>query len=295
MPGSRGGTDVPVDSGRWALTAGAPLGDAGLMTARTDTKGGSAVSVAAAVATRGFAVIPDVLDRSEVAHLVEVLDRLVNQDLEHPDPRRRGDDWMSFNGVLRDDAIAGVVTQPDILRPVESILGPTCIMYACVSSSMPPRGANYSVRVHVDSQRVIPSYPTNVGALVALTDFTEANGATRFLPGSFERLDRPTQEEFDRDAEMVFPGAGSVVIFNARTWHSGGVNRTDEPRHALTVNYCRAYMRQHFDFVRMVPPERVPTLSPVLRRVLGFDVRMPTSLDEYYVDEADRLYKPNQG
>ena len=63
----------------------------------------------------------------------------------------------------------------------------------------------------------------------------------------------------------------------------------------MTVNYCRAYMRQSFDFVRMVPPERVPALSPTLRRVLGFDVRMPTSLDEYYVDEADRLYKANQG
>ena len=240
-------------------------------------------------------MIPDVFDRAEVARLVEVLDRLVRQDLAHPDPRRRADDWMSFNGVLREDAIAEVVTHPKILPCIESILGPTCIMYACVSSSMPPRGSNYSVRVHVDSQRVIPSYPTNIGALVALTDFTEANGATRFLPGSFERLDRPTQQEFDRDSEMVFPSAGSVIVFNARTWHSGGVNRTDEPRHALTVNYCRAYMRQHFDFARMVPPERVPSLSPVLRRVLGFDVRMPTSLDEYYVDEADRLYKANQG
>ena len=28
--------------------------------------------------------------------------------------------------------------------------------------------------------------------MIALTDFTEENGATRFLPGSFERLDPPT-------------------------------------------------------------------------------------------------------
>jgi len=250
---------------------------------------------ASEVARRGFAILPDVLDPGEVSRLIEALDRLIAEDLDHPDPRRRNDDWMAFNGALRDDSIAQVVTHPKILPHVEALLGPTCIMYACVSSTMPPNGTNFSMRVHVDSPRVIPSYPTNVGVMVALTDYTEQNGATRFLPGSFERFEPPTTEDFDRDAEMVFPRAGSAVLFNARTWHTGGVNRTAEPRHAVTVNYCRAYMRQSFDFVRMVPPETVPTLSPVLRRVLGFDVRMPTSLDEYYVDEADRLYKANQG
>lgn len=253
------------------------------------------VTAAEEVTTRGYAIIPDVLDPAEVTYVRDVLDRLIGEDLALPDPRRRHDDWMSFNGVVRDDAIADVVTHPKILPHVEAILGPTCIMYACVSSSMPPNGTNYSRRVHVDSQRVIPSYPTNIGVLTALSDFTEENGATRLLPGSFERLDPPAQAEFDRDAETVFPRAGDALIFNARTWHAGGINHTDEPRHALTVNYCRSYMRQHFDFPRMVPAERIPTLSPVLRRVLGFDVRMPTSLDEYYVDEADRLYKPNQG
>jgi ectoine hydroxylase-related dioxygenase (phytanoyl-CoA dioxygenase family) len=245
--------------------------------------------------TVGFCVVPGVLDGDEVEHLKVVLDRLIQEDLRNPDPRRRNDDWMSFNGALRDDAIAEVVAHPKILPHVESVLGPTCIMYACISSSMPPGGTNYSRRVHVDCQRVIPSYPTNVGVMVALTDFTEENGATRFLPGSFERIDVPSRAEYDRDSVMVFPRAGDAVVFNARIWHSGGVNHTDEPRHALTVNYCRSYMRQHFDFPRMIAPERAATLSPVLRRVLGFDVRMPTSLDEYYVDEADRLYKANQG
>ncbi len=253
------------------------------------------LDVAHEVTTRGFTVVPDVLDSGEVTRLTAVLDRLVREDLSHPDPRRRADDWMSFNGALRDPAIADVVTHPAILPHIEAILGPTCIMYACVSSSMPPNGTNYSRRIHVDSQRVIPGYPTNIGALVALTDFTEENGATRFLPGSFERLDRPTRDEYDRDAEMVRPSAGSVVIFNARTWHTGGVNHTSEPRHALTVNYCRSFMRQHFDFSRMIPPDEAATMPPALRRVLGFDVRMPTSLDEYYVPESERLYKANQG
>ena len=57
--------------------------------------------------TRGYTVIPDVLDAAEVGHLIDVLGTLIEEDLAHPDPRRRNDDWMSFNGVLRDPAIAG--------------------------------------------------------------------------------------------------------------------------------------------------------------------------------------------
>ena len=252
-------------------------------------------TVAEAVRSDGYAVVPGVLDAGQVSALVEVLDRLVREDLSHPDARRRHDDWMVFNGVLRDPKIAQTVVHPRILTEVEAILGPTCIMYACISSSMPPHGTNYSHRVHVDCPRVIPAYPTNIGALVALTDFTDANGPTRLLPGSFERLDQPTDAEFDAHAATVYPRAGDALVFNARTWHSGGINQTDQPRHALTINYCRSYMRQYFDYPRMIPAEQAATLSPVLRRVLGYDVRMPTSLEEYYVDEADRLYKPNQG
>src|SRR3954466_1944682 len=109
------------------------------------------LDVAHEVTTRGFTVVPDVLGAAEVEHLTGVLERLLHEDLAHPDPTRRADDWMSFNGVLRDDAIADVVTHTGILPHIEAILGATCIMYACVSSSMPPNGTNYSRRIHVDS------------------------------------------------------------------------------------------------------------------------------------------------
>jgi ectoine hydroxylase-related dioxygenase (phytanoyl-CoA dioxygenase family) len=85
------------------------------------------------------------------------------------------------------------------------------------------------------------------------------------------------------------------VLFNARLWHAGGENRTDRARHALTLNVCRSYMRQRFDYPRLVPPEAIAALGPVGRRFLGFDVRMPVSLEEYYVPPEHRLYKAGQG
>ncbi|MEZ5224997.1 MAG: hypothetical protein R2743_26135 [Ilumatobacteraceae bacterium] len=63
----------------------------------------------------------------------------------------------------------------------------------------------------------------------------------------------------------------------------------------MTINACRSYMRQRFDYPRMIGPEIASSLSPVLRRLLGYDVRVPTSLEEYYLPEDQRLYKANQG
>jgi ectoine hydroxylase-related dioxygenase (phytanoyl-CoA dioxygenase family) len=246
------------------------------------------------VRAEGFAVLPGVLEADAVDRYRSALQRLIEDDLASGDPRRGADEWMVLNVMLRDELFMDLLVNCHVREVVDALLGPTSILYAFVSSSMPPRGTNYSNRLHVDSQRVIPGYPTNVGVIVALDDFTDDNGATWFLPRSFEQ-EVVTEDEFWASAVRAYPRAGDAVVFNARTWHSGGTNVTDGPRHAVTMNYVRSYMRQHFDFPRMVPPDEATTLPEELRRVLGFHVRVPTSLEEYYVDPADRLYRAGQG
>ena len=247
------------------------------------------------LATDGFEIVPSVVATADITRLKKRLQRLIDEDLTSGDLRRIQDQWMVLNVMLRDPEFMQLLVNPAVRAAVDRVLGATSILYAFVTSSMPPSGTNYSHRVHVDSQRVIPGYPTNVGVIVAFDDFTDENGATYFLPGSFERETPPTDEEFMEQAVRVHPRAGDAVIFNARTWHLGGRNVTGAPRHAVTMNYVRSYMRQHFDFPKMISEADAATFSPELRRVLGYNVRMPKSLEEYYVDPADRLYLPGQG
>jgi ectoine hydroxylase-related dioxygenase (phytanoyl-CoA dioxygenase family) len=202
---------------------------------------------------------------------------------------------MVQNLMTRGLPFAKLMESEKVQAYLSDLLGDTCIVYAYTSSSMPPGSSNYSNRIHVDCPRLIPGYITNVGVLIALTDFTVENGASRFLPGSFVRAETPSESEFETKGERVFPKAGDAVIFNARTFHKGYPNRTSGPRHAITMNVCRSYMRQRFDYPRLVPKDVVDALGPVGKRFLGFNVRMPVSLDEYYVPEDQRLYKSNQG
>ncbi len=131
--------------------------------------------------------------------------------------------------------------------------------------------------------------------MIALDDFTIENGATFFLPYSQNRLNIPTEKEFMEKAEQVYPKKGDAVIFNASVWHKGGFNNTDIPRHALKLTVCRSFMRPRFDYPRLVDSNIIDILGEMGKRFLGFNVRMPTSLEEYYLPEEQRLYKANQG
>jgi ectoine hydroxylase-related dioxygenase (phytanoyl-CoA dioxygenase family) len=247
------------------------------------------------VRQRGFTVVPDILPSADVPRLRQRLQECIAEDLEKWRGRSYADAWMVQNLMARDLLFARVTENAAMQSYLCDLLGDSCIVYAYTSSSMPPAGTNYSHRVHVDCPRLIPGYITNVGVMLVLDDFTMENGATYFLPESFTRENVPTLDEFLTAAERVFPRAGDMVLFNARTWHLGGENRSSQPRHALTLNVCRSYMRQRFDYPRLVPREIVDRLTEVGRRFLGFNVRMPTSLEEYYVPEDRRLYKANQG
>jgi ectoine hydroxylase-related dioxygenase (phytanoyl-CoA dioxygenase family) len=248
----------------------------------------------AELAEVGLTILPQVVEGTAVATLRGELVAAIEEDLRlRPDVFDAG---MVHNCMVRGPAMAALLDHRLMNATVQSVLGETCILYAYQSSSLPPHGqTNYGRRIHRDSPRFIPEYPTNVGVILALDDFTEENGATHYMPGSHKMEGLPTEDEFRHLERRAFCQAGDMVIFQARLMHCSGINRTGEPRHALTLNLCRSYMRQRFDFPRLVPAELIASLGPDGQRLIGMNVRVPTSLDEFYLPEAERLYKPNQG
>jgi ectoine hydroxylase-related dioxygenase (phytanoyl-CoA dioxygenase family) len=247
------------------------------------------------IENRGFTVVPSVIAEAEVKILREALEIAIGEDFQRWGERDYVNANMVLNLMSRGADFVRLLDNDVLHAYLTPLLSDTCILYAYTSSSMPPSGTNYARRIHVDCPRFILGYATNIGITLALDDFTEENGATYMLPGSHRIREAPSEDDFNRGAERVLPRAGEAIIFNARTWHRGGVNRTNRYRHAVTMNVCRSYMRQQFDFPRMIDAGIVDKLGDRGRRFLGFDVRMPVSLDEYYRPPELRPYKPNQG
>ncbi len=108
-------------------------------------------------------------------------------------------------------------------------------------------------------------------AMWMLDEFTEANGATIVVPGS-HLSGRQPDAAMDENADWVSVTgpAGSVVIFEGRTWHSTGVNRTDKTRIGLTTNFCAPQFRQQENLLLGTRPEVLESMSSELKRLCGF-------------------------
>lgn len=246
------------------------------------------------IAREGFAVLHGAVRDLDIDPVRERLAELIDDDRasSYSNPV---DDFMVQNLMLRDRRFLDLLAHTAIIGAFDALLGTTSIVYAYTSSSLPARGTNYSNRIHVDCPRVIPGYITNIGVIVPLDDFTGATGGTRFLPRSFEQIEPPDRETFERDAVRPAAGPGDLIVFNARTWHEGGLNTTDRDRHAVTINGCRSYMRQRFDYPRMIPADVAAALPESTLRLLGFHVQVPTTLEDYYAPADRRGYRPGQG
>lgn len=242
--------------------------------------------------TVGCSVVTGVLDRSFIDRAKCELAAAIEKEVQyHQGSREYSDYGMVLLCSLYGGAFLDLFDNPRLTEPFNAALGEGSIVYAYTSSSMPPRGGNYSNRIHTDCPRIIPGYITNVGATILLDDFTVDNGATWFLPGSQQQAEAPSEEFFFGNAVRLVAPAGSVWFFNARLWHAGGRNQTDQWRHALTINMCRPWMKQRIDIPRAMSHMDLSACSPQVLQKLGFHSQCPASYDEYYQPPERRKWK----
>jgi len=159
---------------------------------------------------------------------------------------------------------------------------------------------NVAQMLHRDMMQYQPFVAMNKHApraitnlMLALTDFTEENGATRLIPGSqdwddFEDMGTP---------DMTIPAllnAGDAVLFGGKVVHGGGANISfDDFRRGLTIPMQASIITPEEAYPLIVPLELARTLSPRVQKILGFRSQYPTGSpglwQHNYADLADYL------
>jgi ectoine hydroxylase-related dioxygenase (phytanoyl-CoA dioxygenase family) len=113
-------------------------------------------------------------------------------------------------------------------------------------------------------------YHVQCNTIWAMTDFTEANGATRLMPGS---QDLPNS--FEHTIDETVPAAmskGSCLLYTGKVYHGGGANTSDQTRVGLNITYDVGWLRQEENQYLSVPREIAETLPDELLRLMGYRI-----------------------
>ena len=177
--------------------------------------------------------------------------------------------------VARSKTARGVVLHPAVLDVAQGFLGRHASNFQLnltqIMRLLPGQGAQPLHRDRYLWSRHLPrEVEPQLNCMWALTEFTEANGATRVLPGSQRwDWDREPRPEETLAAEMSL---GSVLVYTGSVVHGGGANTAASPRVGMNITYLLSWLRQEENQYLSCPPEIARDLEPELQALLGYTV-----------------------
>lgn len=219
------------------------------------------------IRSEGFVLLRDMMTPERVETLREALDKVYRDEAQVPRQTAEKGCLRGYNLVRRDARFREALQEPAMVEIVDELLGNNCILHSFESRSALPGGGFQSL--HRDMP-YIEKIPLSINIVWMLDDFTEENGATRVVPRSHLRTEGPEPNKVYEDEFLAVAPAGSIVMFDTKTWHGGGHNRTDKIRRAFHVHYCRSWVKPQRDHPRSMDAESLKGASPLLIRLLGY-------------------------
>src|SRR5262245_26536811 len=222
--------------------------------------------------SRGYTILENAIEPELVATLVAAIRRIERESGAAPrgNPAEGFATLRTYNLLAKDPVFQSMPVHPAVLPLVERVLDPGCLLSGMTAIDIGP--GERAQPIHPDDLVMTvprPHPPLMCTSLWALTDFTEANGATRILPGTHleSRID-PASPSIP--AEMR---AGSVLVIDGGLWHGGGANTTEnEWRIGVNVQYCAGFCRPQQNQYLGIPREITRTFSDRLLELCGYSL-----------------------
>jgi ectoine hydroxylase-related dioxygenase (phytanoyl-CoA dioxygenase family) len=226
----------------------------------------------------GFHVVPSVLTADELARARGVVDATIAQ------MRAAG---VSTHSAIIDPNEANVrlynlpnwnpefidlLGHPVVEALVELTLGANHILSNFTGNVALP--GSKSMKIHSDQALVIPppwNAPWAMNIIWCIDDVHEANGATRYVPGShkWKTFEEVPADVADRSRAFSAP-AGSVIAMEGRVWHTSGANVTaDERRAMLFAYYSSDFIRPQVNWEACLSPAVKDSLHGKQRSLFG--------------------------
>lgn len=224
----------------------------------------------------GWCILPNALPPAQI-HALD--DALAGDFAATPfsDGGFYGTTTKRFSRLLtRAPGAAALVQHRWILGIVEMVLAPWC---ECIQLN-----TTQAIAVHPGAPAQLPHRDQDmwrgpvgeieylVNVMWPLTDFTEANGATRVWPRSHGASALTETDGASFSAEMP-PGA--ALLFLGSTLHGAGANRSQDVRRGIVVGYALGWLKPYENQWLAYPPEVARAFPSDLAALVGYRQHRP--------------------
>lgn len=228
------------------------------------------------VLEHGYAVLPNCFSKAEAAEARAEIERLLGSAPLAGRNRFEGERTNRIYGLLNKSRVFDKFATLDrVLALNDFFLDRNYLISALHTISIQP-GERAQALHHDDGFIEIarPRAPLGTAVMLAFSEYTAENGATRVIPGSHlwgaDRRGQPGET-----VPALCP-EGGVVFLISTTWHGGGANTTAAAvRHSATVQYCQPYLRPIENQVLAVDPRRLDDIPAPLVDLMGYRIMAP--------------------
>ena len=231
-----------------------------------------AETISALLETDGALILDDVLTGAEVDRVQAEIDPFVAATSDGRDSFTGYQTTRTGALAARSPACRDLIMHPAILAACDAFLKRACDRYQLhLTQVIRIRPGQPRQPLHRDRLAwggFLKGVEPQLNTIWAMTDFTEANGATQVVPGSPAWAESRRAEPHEIGYAQM--RRGSVLVYSGSVIHGGGENRSGADRVGINITYCLGWLRQEENQYLSCPPAIARTLDPKLQALLGY-------------------------
>tara|TARA_A100001515_G_scaffold69483_3_gene55248 strand:- start:1774 stop:2517 length:744 start_codon:yes stop_codon:yes gene_type:complete len=227
--------------------------------------------------TKGFQVIPNVLNREQILNYKKLLDDVYDKQLtEFKDLELIGEQNTVRSPFLYDLSFYELFYSSFTNKIVKDILGEHAILSLQNGILIPANHFHHQAFYHRDLiyQEFTSSRPLSFNLYYCLDDYTLESGGTTFIPFSHKKEKMPIH--YNEETPTV--KKGSVILFDSMTYHKAGINKTKSSRYGINNMYTLPFIKQQINYPYYLKEK---TKDSKLNRLLGFESREFLSVNNF--------------
>jgi ectoine hydroxylase-related dioxygenase (phytanoyl-CoA dioxygenase family) len=223
----------------------------------------------------GYAVVPDVLDDTEIDAVRAALAPEFALGYRGRNPFEGHETQRVYCLVAKSRAFDRLILDSLVLDVTERVLGVNFLLTATLAIKLEPGESAQDVHTDDGFYRIPrPRPPVSLSTLWAIDEFTADNGATVLYPGSHRFGDAARSDDLPAAVPATM-SPGSVLLYYGTLLHAGGANTSAGERLGISIQYATAWARQQENFMMAIGVDGARELPERLRELIGYSIHPP--------------------